>query len=288
MYELLTNSMPFGGDEMNETFAQILEKDPQPIRSVVNGVPEGLEQVVMKCLAKKRDERFADVGELARALVAYGSGTWINSADRVQATMARISEEAQSGPRIKGATTGAHERSIIPSSPGKRHDPELVGTTSTVARLGSLGSRGRGLLALSAVITVVALFVIGGVWVQRSRAAAAAMATAEPSAASDSADPPPAPNAVPLATGAATAVLTSAPHPAEGANEGAPESNGNVLGASPMTPATINVSALPSAATKHGSAPAHPPPSPPRKAAPPPASTSTGLPSGLPRSRDGK
>jgi Protein kinase domain len=82
MYELLTNSMPFGGDEMNETFAQILEKEPQPIRQIVHGVPEGLERIVMRCLAKNRDERFADVAELARALVVYGSGTWMQSADR--------------------------------------------------------------------------------------------------------------------------------------------------------------------------------------------------------------
>ena len=286
MYELLTNSMPFGGDEMNETFAQILEKEPQPIRGVVNGVPEGLEQVVMKCLAKKRDDRFADVGELARALVAFGSGTWINSADRVQATMARISEEAISGPRIKGATTGS-DRSIIPSSPGKRHDPELVGTASTVARLSSLGSRGRSLLALTAVITVVAVFVFVGIWVRRSHAEGASTVSAEPSAPGDPAPSDPPPSAVSLPTGAATSVVTPATHPAEGANEGAPESQSNFLGASPLPPASINVSALPSAAGARRSAPSRgAPAAPPRKAAPAPANT--GLPSGLPRSRDGK
>src|SRR5262245_22584639 len=66
MYELLTNSMPFGGEEIQETFAQILENQPTPIRQLVTGVPEGLEQVVMRCLAKRRDERWSDVGELAR------------------------------------------------------------------------------------------------------------------------------------------------------------------------------------------------------------------------------
>ena len=50
MYELLTNSMPFGGEELQETFAQILEKEPLPIRAHVTGVPEGLQQVVMRFL----------------------------------------------------------------------------------------------------------------------------------------------------------------------------------------------------------------------------------------------
>ena len=38
--------MPFGGDEINETFAQVLEKEPQPIRQIVTGVPEGTPVVV--------------------------------------------------------------------------------------------------------------------------------------------------------------------------------------------------------------------------------------------------
>src|SRR5690606_11217088 len=103
MYELLTNSMPFGGDELQQTFAQILEKDPAPIRALVAGVPDGLEQVVMKCLAKKREPRFTDVGELAKARAPYGSGTWIQSADRVQATLARaLMEDLTSGTRLRG------------------------------------------------------------------------------------------------------------------------------------------------------------------------------------------
>jgi serine/threonine-protein kinase len=213
MYELLTNSMPFGGDEINETFAQILEKDPQPIRQIVTGVPEGLERVVMKCLSKNRDHRFADVSELARALVAFGSGTWMQSADRVQATLSRGLEEAISGPRLKGGAGGppsSLDRIPIPSSPGRRLDsgqPEFTGTASTVARRFTvLGSRGRNLLALTAVIGVAAIVLIAGTAFQRSRAAA----LAEPMPIV-SADPPPEVTAVPV-TGGAAGVVTAPVH----------------------------------------------------------------------------
>lgn len=215
MYELLTNSMPFGGDEINETFAQVLEKEPQPIRQIVTGVPEGLERVVMKCLSKNRDNRFVDVSELARALVAFGSGTWMQSADRVQATLSRGLEEANSSPRprLKGGPGGpaaSLDRTAIPSSPGRRIDsglPEFTGTASTVARgFSVLGTRGRNLLALTAVIGVAAIVLLAGIVFQRSRAAA----LAEPPPIV-SADPPPEATGVPV-TGGAAGVVTAPVH----------------------------------------------------------------------------
>jgi len=247
MYELLTNSMPFGGDEINETFAQILEKEPQPIRQLVTGVPEGLEQVVMKCLAKNRDHRFADVAELARALVAFGSGTWMQSADRVAATIARGLEEASSGPRaaLKNgpASSKELERMAIPSSPGRRLDsmqPELTGTASTVAgRFTVLGSRGRNLLALSVVIGVAAIVLIAGTAFQRSRAAAALAAETPLTSVAVSAEPPPEATGVlvPGANGIVTAPVHLVGPDSEGyvgnVQNGVQTPSPTILGASP-------------------------------------------------------
>ena len=272
MYELLTNSMPFGGDEINETFAQVLEKEPQPIRQIVTGVPEGLERVVMRCLQKNRDNRFADVADLARALVAFGSGTWMQSADRVQATLSRGLEEAASGPRLHsqtrpngGAPGQHHSDRIIPSAPGRRADsgqPEFTGTASTVARRFTvLGSRGKNLLALTAVIGAAAVVLLAGTAYQRSKAAAA---LADPPPTLMSADPPPESSTLPAgvaAVGAATGVVTAPVHmvgpEAEGLVNGSVQNgvqlpNGNVIGASPSG----TVAAAPAAAP----APAPPPP----------------------------
>jgi serine/threonine protein kinase len=308
MYELLTNSMPFGGDEINETFAQVLEKEPQAIRQIVTGVPEGLERVVMKCLQKNRENRFSDVAELARALVAFGSGTWMQSADRVHATLSRGLEEAASGPRLHSQTRqsgpSAFDRTAIPSSPGRRGDsgqPELTGTASTVARRFTvLGSRGRNLLALTAVIGAAAVVLLAGTAYQRSKAAALA---AEPPPLM-SAEPPPETSGVPggvQAVGAtATGVLTATVHiagpEAEGAvgnvQNGVQTPNGTVIGASPSSTAA---SAGAPATTPRRAAPVAP--SRPATAAPPavrrPPSGSTGgtspakplLPPGLPRER---
>jgi serine/threonine-protein kinase len=138
MYELLTGKMPFGGDEMQETFAQILENQPTPIRAVVHDVPEGLERVVMKCLAKDRDDRYADVCELASALVPYGSGAWTQSPERIQSTLTRaLLDDITSGTRLRSGGGPPAERVSAPAPPVLRRDsvqPELNGTASTVAR----------------------------------------------------------------------------------------------------------------------------------------------------------
>ena len=297
MYELLTNSMPFGGDEMNETFAQILEKEPQPIRQIVNGVPEGLEHIVMRCLAKNRDNRFADVSELARALVAYGSGTWMQSADRVQATMSRIQEEASSGPRLKGNSQSI-DRSVIPSSPGRRIDllqPELTGTASTVHRgFNVLGSRTKNLLALTGVILVAAFMVLAGTAFQRSRAEAAPDPSAGPTIG---ADVPPETSAAPvpaMAGGAATGVVTAAVHmagteseqpPSAGVQNGVALPQGTVVSASPSSlPPASPASRKPPVSSR----PAGPSAGQSRPKASPAVSTAAPLPVGLPRNRDGK
>ncbi|MDB4933069.1 MAG: serine/threonine protein kinase [Labilithrix sp.] len=298
MYELLTNSMPFGGDEINETFAQILEKEPQPIRQIVTGVPEGLERVVMKCLAKNRDHRFADVSELARALVAFGSGTWMQSADRVHATLSRGLEEAISGPRLKGGGTPqaltASDRIPIPSSPGRRIDslqPELTGTASTVARRFTvLGSKGRSLLALAAVIGTAAVVLLAGTWFQRSRASALDEKAPElPSSfTAVSAEAPPEATALPGAAAPAAGGIVTAPVHLVG-----PDSEGvvgnvqnGVQQPSPtvIAPAGGAASAKKPVAAAPARPPAPPPPSPKRPTSTP-APGKPLLPPGLPRER---
>ena len=281
MYELLTNSMPFGGEELQETFAQILEKQPTPIRGLVTGVPEGLEGVVMRCLAKKREERFSDVAELARALVAYGSGAWIHTAERVQATLARTALEDQAA-RSRGGPVSS-ERIPIPSAPGRRlesQQPELHGTASTVARGFTVfeTSRRRWIFAGIAVPAFVGLTLIGVTALRNDGATAAgADPTAEPPAAMD---PPAAPTAMaPL--GVQTASVE---------NDLPPPVAGTLLGASPLPAATTTASTAstkparassPASTSRAGTAPRGAP-----KGASAPAAKA--LPAGLPQTRSGQ
>ncbi len=64
MYEMLTGQLPFSGEYDMAIMYAIVHTDPQPVRSLKSEVPEGLEQIVSKALAKKPEERYQRVEEL--------------------------------------------------------------------------------------------------------------------------------------------------------------------------------------------------------------------------------
>jgi eukaryotic-like serine/threonine-protein kinase len=69
LYELLTARSPFQAPSMPQVCARVLDTAPDSLAP--NGLPTGLEAVVMKCLEKKPDLRFADVAGLATALQPF-------------------------------------------------------------------------------------------------------------------------------------------------------------------------------------------------------------------------
>lgn len=72
MYEMLTGSPPFDGTNMPEIARMHLNNTPAPLSAVRANLPDGLEKVVMRCLEKLPEDRFASMDELLGALVGLG------------------------------------------------------------------------------------------------------------------------------------------------------------------------------------------------------------------------
>lgn len=70
MYELLTGTLPFVGSSVMDLAVRIAADDPAPPRALRSEVPEALEQVVLRCLAKDPAQRFASAVELRDALLS--------------------------------------------------------------------------------------------------------------------------------------------------------------------------------------------------------------------------
>ncbi len=68
-YFLLCGKPPFAGGVMEVIAAQLLQM-PLPLASVNSAVPLDLSELVMRCMAKKPDERFRTVADLDAALAA--------------------------------------------------------------------------------------------------------------------------------------------------------------------------------------------------------------------------
>ncbi len=73
LYELTSGHPPFGGETVGEVFAKILEGEPISLRSIAPQLPEAFEAVVMTCLRRDREQRYASVAELADALAPFAS-----------------------------------------------------------------------------------------------------------------------------------------------------------------------------------------------------------------------
>lgn len=89
LYELLTGRPPFAGDGVGEIFAAVLETTPTAICTLRPEVPAALDAAVMRCLDRDVEHRFADVGELARALEPFGSGRWASLVPSITQTLVR-------------------------------------------------------------------------------------------------------------------------------------------------------------------------------------------------------
>jgi len=73
LHHLLAGEPPFVGDTLPSLCAQILTEPAIPLASTRPDVPADLAAVVSRCLAKRAEDRFQDVGELAQALAPFAS-----------------------------------------------------------------------------------------------------------------------------------------------------------------------------------------------------------------------
>ncbi|MFO0554594.1 MAG: protein kinase [Polyangiaceae bacterium] len=70
LYELLTARPPFAGETLPQVCALILSKPPMSPRATRPELPESVEQVILRCLAKDPSDRYQTVEQLAAALRA--------------------------------------------------------------------------------------------------------------------------------------------------------------------------------------------------------------------------
>ncbi|HTM44230.1 MAG TPA: protein kinase [Polyangiaceae bacterium] len=69
-YEMFCGKLPFQGDDMMQLLQMHLKETPPQPKSVVPDMPDGLDAAIMKCLAKKPEDRFDNCRSLAAALQA--------------------------------------------------------------------------------------------------------------------------------------------------------------------------------------------------------------------------
>ena len=72
MYELLTGRVPFPGDGFGEVLVAHLTREPEPPSQLNKNIPPELEAIVLRCLRKKKEERFQSMNDMIAAIFDPG------------------------------------------------------------------------------------------------------------------------------------------------------------------------------------------------------------------------
>lgn len=84
LYQMLTGERPFGGERRGMVHA-ILYEDPPPLRGLRPDVPEALERIAARCLAKEPGERCPDAASVLAELSA--AGLWESGSSSASASL---------------------------------------------------------------------------------------------------------------------------------------------------------------------------------------------------------
>ena len=106
LYQALSSQMPWTGDSLPALCMSVISDPPPPLSETF---PLGLRDAVMRCLAKEKAGRWANVGELAKALAPFGDGD-------AAATATRITKIINVQPTAQPTATPAQGVSIVPST----------------------------------------------------------------------------------------------------------------------------------------------------------------------------
>ena len=198
LYEMLTGERPFTGDNVTTIIYKIVNEQPPTPRDLDATVHPGLSAIVMKALAKNREERYQKGADLAADLLNYKQLG--DEAQPAQASAAAAIPETARPPAPQTSrivamnsvgTAAAAKPAPQPAEPKK---PAAVAKAAPVA-----ASASRGPLLLGGVVLAVVLGVAGYVGLKfktKSTPPAPSSSTETPSRSSTSETAPgPAPSA---------------------------------------------------------------------------------------------
>jgi serine/threonine-protein kinase len=177
LYEMLTGQSPYTGESIPQLCAALLHDDPIPLRQHRAEIPEGLEQVVLRCLQKDRNHRYPTVYDLGRALLPFAapdSRIHVERAERVlgatdvsMSTMGMMSHRSAL-PMVSSPTPSMPITPFASSPPVVRHADPTVNSWGQSGNVAPPKRRGPLLIGIAALAAVVAGGV--GLWAARSSA----------------------------------------------------------------------------------------------------------------------
>ncbi|HVK70251.1 MAG TPA: serine/threonine-protein kinase [Polyangium sp.] len=160
LYQLACGRTPFHAETIQAVCGLVLAGQPTSLGQYRPDAPPGFEAVVMRCLARNREERFRDVAELAAALAPYAPAharVYVERVARVVRGRGGRMGSMADAPSAFPEHTAA--RAMTSATSGTAATEPLV---AVVAPGAGSSSRTKGANPMRLVVLGVALAVVGG------------------------------------------------------------------------------------------------------------------------------
>lgn len=211
LYEALAGEPPYRAESVTQLIVVIATAPPPRVRVLRPDVPLALEEAIVRALAKRASERFADLGELAAAIAPFGGPEAIAKAELIRRALSNAAVPPNEGPKVATSKVATDEAPTLPL--GLPRAPALTNAalTSSVDATKKLRARPkRELLLALAVLTAALLFTAIFIGVQTNQeqhaTQAASVEQGTPTQASPSMAEP-----LPTPTASASSAQASAP-----------------------------------------------------------------------------
>ena len=100
IYEMIAGKTPFASDSMSETFANLINSEPQPLVRFAANVPDELQRITSKMLHKKMDKRYQTMKDVLTDLKDLRENLSLNE------KLERAASSAAQATQVLQATTG--------------------------------------------------------------------------------------------------------------------------------------------------------------------------------------
>jgi serine/threonine protein kinase len=157
LYETLTGHVPLEGDSVASLWHLMQTEMPTPPSREVAGIPTSLDEVLAKALSKRREDRYASAGELARA--AHEA---ITTSPTLVTRAPIASAHVPSGARIEPSRIDPHRIGLRRDDPAAPGGFRQFGPLSTEQLSPDQAQRLVWLIGVSNVLTMPAA--MGGGW----------------------------------------------------------------------------------------------------------------------------
>jgi eukaryotic-like serine/threonine-protein kinase len=223
LYELLTGLPPFEAPSAAEVSALVLMAEPKSPASLRPEIPARLSEIVLRCMRKRRWERYPDVAALAEALEPFAPESRVGTARRIRLVLDSappVERELEPFPATDGGREVAAplptETELVAAAPD---DGQVSGTKEGLPAR----RRRRATMVAAGVVGLAAFLLAIGLWreargrraalVASPSSSAVAVASAASASASGTAPPEQASEDGPIGLGGthARAAATSSP-----------------------------------------------------------------------------